>query len=463
MRLLIMGPPGAGKGTQAKLIGEHYEIPAISTGDIFRANVRDQTPLGLEVQRIMAAGGYVSDEITNAIVADRLTHPDVERGFLLDGYPRTVDQVEALDAVLDEQGHRLGRRRLPGGRDQRGRRTTVAAGRDRRSRGRHRGGDPGPPGQVSGGDLAAAGALRRPRPAGGRSTAWARSRRCRPGSSRRWIDTPIRRSCPADAPFSGRPEGDLARPGRRPRTDEPDTTASARSQGRWSARNGRSWLSHSSQNSAAARSPPSRRMPRRSASARSGLHPDQGVEVRRQFPASGSDALHDQQLDPGGHLDRSGPGSLDPALRSIRHGLPDAHRSEHPFDQQRRPVEERMMPGDIVGVHERGPRDTRCQLLSQGGLPRPAATVDRRPPTVLARGPAAGPGRAAGAVLRSEPLTIGSSSAPQVHRPRTHPDCPGSPLAPEIHTNLPLGDRSSGYTTRDSPSGHAGPLGRLVS
>ncbi len=74
MRLLIMGPPGAGKGTQAKLIGEHYEIPAISTGDIFRANVRDQTPLGMEVQRIMAAGGYVSDEITNAIVADRLTH-----------------------------------------------------------------------------------------------------------------------------------------------------------------------------------------------------------------------------------------------------------------------------------------------------------------------------------------------------------------------------------------------------
>ena len=107
MRLLIMGPPGAGKGTQAKLIGEHYEIPAISTGDIFRANVRDQTPLGIEVQRIMAAGGYVSDEITNAIVADRLTHADVERGFLLDGYPRTVDQVDALDAVLEEQDHRL--------------------------------------------------------------------------------------------------------------------------------------------------------------------------------------------------------------------------------------------------------------------------------------------------------------------------------------------------------------------
>jgi adenylate kinase len=107
MRLLIMGPPGAGKGTQAKLIGEHYEIPAISTGDIFRANVRDKTPLGLEVQRIMAAGGYVSDDITNQIVADRLTHDDVERGFLLDGYPRTVQQVEALDAVLEGQGHRL--------------------------------------------------------------------------------------------------------------------------------------------------------------------------------------------------------------------------------------------------------------------------------------------------------------------------------------------------------------------
>ena len=107
MRLLIMGPPGAGKGTQAKLIGEHYQIPAISTGDIFRANVRDQTPLGQEVQRIMAAGGYVSDEITNAIVADRLNHDDVSGGFLLDGYPRTVDQVEALDAVLDAQDLRL--------------------------------------------------------------------------------------------------------------------------------------------------------------------------------------------------------------------------------------------------------------------------------------------------------------------------------------------------------------------
>jgi len=107
MRLLIMGPPGAGKGTQAKRIAQHYGIPAISTGDIFRANVANQTPLGLEVKRIMAAGGYVSDDITNAIVADRLSEPDVEPGFLLDGYPRTLGQVAALEAVLSAQGQAL--------------------------------------------------------------------------------------------------------------------------------------------------------------------------------------------------------------------------------------------------------------------------------------------------------------------------------------------------------------------
>jgi adenylate kinase len=107
MRLLIMGPPGAGKGTQAKLIAEHYRIPAISTGDIFRANVREGTALGLEVQRIMAAGGYVSDDITNQIVADRLAQPDVDPGFLLDGYPRTVQQVAFLDQTLEAQDRRL--------------------------------------------------------------------------------------------------------------------------------------------------------------------------------------------------------------------------------------------------------------------------------------------------------------------------------------------------------------------
>jgi len=101
MRLLIMGPPGVGKGTQAVGIAAHYGIPAISTGDIFRANVKNRTPLGQEVSRIMAEGGYVPDEITNQIVADRLKESDAARGWLLDGYPRTAGQVTALDEVLD--------------------------------------------------------------------------------------------------------------------------------------------------------------------------------------------------------------------------------------------------------------------------------------------------------------------------------------------------------------------------
>ena len=103
MRLLIMGPPGAGKGTQAKAIAEHYRIPAISTGDIFRANVAAGTPLGREAKRIMDEGGYVGDDITNGIVADRLTEDDARKGFLLDGYPRTLAQVEALDEMLAGQ------------------------------------------------------------------------------------------------------------------------------------------------------------------------------------------------------------------------------------------------------------------------------------------------------------------------------------------------------------------------
>lgn len=102
-----MGPPGVGKGTQAKGIADHYSVPAISTGDIFRANVRDKTPLGLEVARIMAEGGYVPDEITDAIVRDRLAEPDAAGGWLLDGYPRTLGQVEALDGVLAESGLKL--------------------------------------------------------------------------------------------------------------------------------------------------------------------------------------------------------------------------------------------------------------------------------------------------------------------------------------------------------------------
>jgi adenylate kinase len=107
MRLLIMGPPGAGKGTQAGLIAEHYNIPAISTGDIFRAMKTAQTPLADQLRAIMDSGGYVSDELTNAIVATRLTEPDCENGFLLDGYPRTVAQVGALDSELASTSRQL--------------------------------------------------------------------------------------------------------------------------------------------------------------------------------------------------------------------------------------------------------------------------------------------------------------------------------------------------------------------
>lgn len=104
MRLLIMGPPGAGKGTQAKLIAERYGIPAISTGDIFRAMQTADTDLAKQVREIMASGGYISDEITNEIVAERLAQADCERGFLLDGYPRTLQQVDNLDAHLARTG-----------------------------------------------------------------------------------------------------------------------------------------------------------------------------------------------------------------------------------------------------------------------------------------------------------------------------------------------------------------------
>jgi adenylate kinase len=107
MRLLIMGPPGAGKGTQAKKISEHYDIPAISTGDIFRANVSQGTPLGLVVQKIMADGGYVGDDITNDLVTNRLLEDDTNDGWLLDGYPRTLQQVEHLDDVMGQHGVHL--------------------------------------------------------------------------------------------------------------------------------------------------------------------------------------------------------------------------------------------------------------------------------------------------------------------------------------------------------------------
>jgi len=102
-RFLLIGPPGAGKGTQAALLANAYSIPAISTGDIFRANVKAQTELGLKVKSIMDRGEYVPDSLTNELIRDRLSQADAEAGFLLDGYPRTNDQVNELDDILSAQ------------------------------------------------------------------------------------------------------------------------------------------------------------------------------------------------------------------------------------------------------------------------------------------------------------------------------------------------------------------------
>jgi adenylate kinase len=107
IRMLLIGPPGAGKGTQAALLAQHFGIPAISTGDIFRENVRNETPLGLEAKAFMDRGEYVPDSLTNALVRDRLNQEDAVAGFLLDGYPRTIDQVEELDDILEETDKKL--------------------------------------------------------------------------------------------------------------------------------------------------------------------------------------------------------------------------------------------------------------------------------------------------------------------------------------------------------------------
>ena len=106
-RLVILGPPGAGKGTQATRIAEGLGIPAISTGDIFRTNIKNETALGLQVKQILASGAYVPDEVTNAVVRDRLDQPDAAAGFLLDGYPRTLAQVTELDDMLAAAGTSL--------------------------------------------------------------------------------------------------------------------------------------------------------------------------------------------------------------------------------------------------------------------------------------------------------------------------------------------------------------------
>ena len=104
MRLIFLGPPGAGKGTQAKLLTERYGIPQLSTGDMLRAAVAEQSDVGKRAKAVMDAGQLVSDEIVNEIVSDRIDHPDCAAGFILDGYPRTVPQAVALAKMLEGKG-----------------------------------------------------------------------------------------------------------------------------------------------------------------------------------------------------------------------------------------------------------------------------------------------------------------------------------------------------------------------
>lgn len=107
MKIILLGPPGAGKGTQAKLISEKFDIPHISTGDIFRKNISEKTPLGIEAKRYIDNGQLVPDDVTIGIVEDRLTEDDCKNGFLLDGFPRTTMQAEALDSFLNSNGRNI--------------------------------------------------------------------------------------------------------------------------------------------------------------------------------------------------------------------------------------------------------------------------------------------------------------------------------------------------------------------
>ncbi len=107
MKLIILGPPGAGKGTQAKLLVEHYSIPQLSTGDMLRAAVAGETEIGLRAKAVMSSGKLVSDEIVNAIVAERLEMADCAKGYILDGYPRTLQQADALRDMLKARGKAL--------------------------------------------------------------------------------------------------------------------------------------------------------------------------------------------------------------------------------------------------------------------------------------------------------------------------------------------------------------------
>jgi adenylate kinase len=109
MNLLLYGAPGSGKGTQANMLRSRFGIPHIATGDMLRAEIQAGTPLGLQAQPILAAGQYVSDEIMIAIIRNRLRQPDCRRGFIIDGFPRTIPQAEALDTLMDELGRSFNR------------------------------------------------------------------------------------------------------------------------------------------------------------------------------------------------------------------------------------------------------------------------------------------------------------------------------------------------------------------